>query len=409
MSQNTRSSQLETRTARLRLPIRRKVYTARIGPGVRLGYRRGATSGTWSVLVADGRGGASLRRFALADDFEEADNVSVLSYGQALDQARSIARGAAGGGKMITVAQALDAYALDLRARGADVRNARRPLAHLPPHLLAKPVALLTVAELRSWRDGLIEKMTPSSVGRTARPLAAALALAARSDPRIGNRDAWRVGLERLPDSERSRNVIIGEAEVLSIISAANAIDSAFGLLVETTAVTGSRPSQITRLVTADLQDDRPDPRLMMPSSLKGSGRKRRERRPVPITVGLGERLRQTAAGRTDDAPLLVRPDGLPWGASDHRRLVKRAVVAAGLDPSNVTIYALRHSSIVRQLVANVPVRIVAANHDTSVTMIEKTYSRFIADHSDSLVRRTLLDIAQPAGDDVVALTAFKP
>jgi hypothetical protein len=39
-------------------------------------------------------------------------------------------------------------------------------------------------------------------------------------------------------------------------------------------------------------------------------------------------------------------------------------------------MYALRHSSIVRQLLAGVPVRIVAAGHDTSVKMIEHTYSR---------------------------------
>ena len=42
------------------------------------------------------------------------------------------------------------------------------------------------------------------------------------------------------------------------------------------------------------------------------------------------------------------------------------AVAAAGLDPHEVTIYALRHSSIVRQLLAGVPVRVVAVNHDTS-------------------------------------------
>ena len=60
-----------------------------------------------------------------------------------------------------------------------------------------------------------------------------------------------------------------------------------------------------------------------------------------------------------------------------------------------MTPYALRHSSIVRMLLKNVPIRIVAALHDTSVTMIEKNYSRFITEHSDEVSRVALLD--QPA------------
>ena len=59
-----------------------------------------------------------------------------------------------------------------------------------------------------------------------------------------------------------------------------------------------------------------------------------------------------------------------------------------------MTIYALRHSSIVRQLLAGVPVRVVAANHDTSVVMIERNYSRYISDHADAVARAALLDTA---------------
>ena len=74
-----------------------------------------------------------------------------------------------------------------------------------------------------------------------------------------------------------------------------------------------------------------------------------------------------------------------------------------------MTIYALRHSSIVRQLLANVPVRIVAVNHDTSIAMIERTYSRFIADHSDVLARKALLDVSADELDEkVVPITAAR-
>lgn len=55
-------------------------------------------------------------------------------------------------------------------------------------------------------------------------------------------------------------------------------------------------------------------------------------------------------------------------------------------------MYALRHSNIVRHLLAGVPVRLVATAHDTSVVMNEKTYSHHIDDHADALVRGALLD-----------------
>jgi hypothetical protein len=65
------------------------------------------------------------------------------------------------------------------------------------------------------------------------------------------------------------------------------------------------------------------------------------------------------------------------------------------------TTYAFRHSSIVRALLLNVPIRLVAANHDTSVAKIEKTYSRFITTPGEALTRRALLDFAPPAADNV--------
>jgi len=80
------------------------------------------------------------------------------------------------------------------------------------------------------------------------------------------------------------------------------------------------------------------------------------------------------------------------------------AVTRVGLDPTKVTLSSLRHSSIVRALLAGVPARVVAAQHDTSVPMLERTYSAYILDHSDAVARRALLDTAQPAADNVVAL-----
>jgi hypothetical protein len=127
-------------------------------------------------------------------------------------------------------------------------------------------------------------------------------------------------------------------------------------------------------------------------------------RRPVPIPAGLAAKLSALAEARAVNAPLLVKPGGAPWKKSDHSRLFARAASAAGQDTAVVTMYALRHSSIVRQILAGVPIRVVAVNHDTSIAMLERTYSRFIGDQADALARIALLDTTEPPGANVVPL-----
>ena len=259
--------------------------------------------------------------------------------------------------------------------------------------------------ELRRWRDGLIAKgLKPASVNRSATSLRAALNLAAASDPRIVNANVWRSGLAAIPGATEARNVILTDAQVRAIVSAAYEKSDAWGLFVEVHAVTGARSSQVRALTVRDLQGDRNAPRLMMPSSRKGRGHRKVAYKPVPVPSALFERLRGAAAGRAEEAPLLLKHAGQPWGRADHTLPFKQTATRAGLDAAIVTIYALRHSSIVRQLVAGVPVRIVASGHDTSVEQIEATYSRYISDHSDVLVRRAIIDLDGPAGDNVVPL-----
>src|SRR5262245_17181290 len=117
MARSIRAASLETRTARLKLPVRRKSYTVRVAPGVRLGYRRTATAGTWSVVAADGKGGSWLKGFAAADDYENANGETVLDYWQAQSRARTLALGgreggapAAGDTRPATVGEALNSY-----------------------------------------------------------------------------------------------------------------------------------------------------------------------------------------------------------------------------------------------------------------------------------------------------------
>ncbi|WP_018317325.1 site-specific integrase [Bradyrhizobium sp. WSM2793] len=416
MARKVRNSALESRSARLKMQVRRKPYPGpSLARGVSLLYRRNRTNGAWVVKSSNGHGAYWTKRIADADDFADSDGKDVMTFFQAQDAAKRLACGDHGTGDNapVTVDGALTAYEADLKARSANPYNAQWPRVHLTSVLLAKPVALLTSNELQKWRDGLLTKIAPSTINRLCGCLCAALEVAAQHDQRIQNKRAWDVGLAGLPDAQEARNVVLSDQKVREFVVTAYGLDDKLGLLTDMLAITGARPSQAVRLRVADLHAHPVRPKLSMPKSAKGGGRNRAkkkvERYSVPITAQLATKLKETAKGRDGDAPLLLQSDGSPWGdnpGQTYHRQIDKIVTAIGLDPAVVTIYALRHSSIVRMLLQNIPIRLVASLHNTSVAMIERTYSKFITEHGDDISRKALLQSEPASSNNIVALAS---
>src|SRR5262245_19804460 len=405
MARRLRSPTLETRTARLKLKVRRRPYFVSVAAGISLGYRRNLGAGSWLVRCADGKGGAWTQVFATADDFEDAGGDRVTDFWAAQTRARELVRGkAADVNKPVTLEQALADYERDLAMRGGLIAQVQRVRRQLTPALLARPVALLTMRELRHWRDGeLARGLASASVTRACKTFQACLNYIAKLDPSIANHAAWKHGLEALPDSHRPRiDAVLTDDEVRAVVVACYTEADRLGLLVEVMAVTGCRPVQAARLRVGDLRTDG----VMLPRSAKGRGHKRVDRRAMPLPPSLLAKLQDAASDRPADAPLLQRPDGQAWqsGRSDHSRPFERALKDAGL--SKVVPYALRHSSIVRMLARGVAARTVADVHDTSLQMLERSYAKYIADYSDTVVRAAQIDLAGEPVDMVVPLVA---
>jgi integrase len=268
--------------------------------------------------------------------------------------------------------------------------------------LANKLVASSLSDDLSEFRDALAAKgLKSATIDRINRSFKAALNLAADNDERVTRRP-WRTALKPIGGEEAgARNVILDNEDRKALRGAACRDSNEFGLLIDILDETGARPSQVVRLTAEDVQADLIDrrtgrrlPRLMMPVSRKGGGKRQARSIPVPINPELANRLR----GRT--GLLLKRADGTPWAAVNLTHYFTRAMEGVGFNNSSkVTMYALRHTSIVRQLLANVPVRVVAAMHDTSIVMIERNYSKFIADYADELARAAL-----PRPPEVVSL-----
>jgi integrase len=378
-------------------------------------FRRNKGNGTWVLKASNGRGKYWTKAIAEADDFDESNGKTILTFFEVQEVAKKLALGEDGSPETapLNVDGALTTYRTDLISRNANPYNAEWPRVHLTATLLAKPIPLLGATELKKWRDSLLGKMAPSTINRLGRCLCAALAQAAQHDRRIKNRDAWEIGLAVLPDAQEARNVVLKDYKVSEFVATAYGLDDKLGLLVDTLAVTGARPSQPVRLRVEDLIDDDPTgPKLMMPKSGKGGGRNRSqkkvERYSIPITTDLAAKLRAAAKGRPDRAPLLLQRDGNPWGdnpGQNYHRQIDKVVTTIGLDPEEVTIYALRHSSIVRMLLKSIPPRLIAALHNTSVAIIEKHYSKYITEYSDDISRQALLQHRPPpSADNVVQM-----
>ena len=416
MARKVSFSALESRSARLRLKIRRRPYSGpSLARGILLLYRRNKTNGTWVLKVSDGHGAYWTKAFALADDFEDADGKNVLTFYQAQDQAKKLARGDDGSADSapITVDGALNAYKTDLTARSANPYNAEWPRVHLTSALLSKPVALLAATELKKWRDGLLGTMAPSTINRLCGCLCAALEQAAQHDKRIQNRDAWEIGLAGLPNAQEARNVILSDDKVREFVAAAYGLDDKFGLLTDTLAVTGARPSQAVRLRVEDLHDHPVRPKLMMPKSAKG-GDRNRSREKARALFGADHRAAGGQAESGGQGP--CRPCAAaaarrrqPLGRQSGRKLSSRG--QARSSPPSAPILTRRCTRsgirrIVRMLLRNVPIRLVASLHNTSVAMIEKHYSKYITEHTDDISRHALLQYEPEIGDNIVVLAS---
>ncbi|MGY2053078.1 tyrosine-type recombinase/integrase [Methylobacterium sp. JK268] len=435
MAKRVRDAVLDSPTARAKLKAQPKPYFRAIDRGLHLGYRKGKSGGTWLARRYLGKERYSTEALGRADDRQAANGTTVLTFHQAQDRARQKVREAeeaqriAAFGPAITVRDAVVAYieareTKESRAKGG-VGLIRDTRSRLTKHVLSdaalagKPLPALTTDDLQTWRGRVAGRLTEGTVRRAVNDFRAALnAAASRYAAQLPGSmsDIIRNGLAATSSTApvaRERQILT-DADVRRIVAAANEVDAAgdwegdLARLVLALAATGARFSQIQRMTVADVQTVQF--RLMVPVSRKGRGQKQTSHVPVRVAPDVIAALRPATAGRRGTDRLLMRPrwqmirigasrkvGRVPWcSASEMREPWAAIVERAGL-PADLVPYALRHSSIVRGLRANLPVRLVAALHDTSSAMIEAHYSAFIVTALDELAALAAVSLVTPA------------
>lgn len=446
MAKALSETRIAGRSERKRLPISDAPYWRGIDPEVHLGYRKGKRGGVWLVRWRAGAGYRQRKLGTADDELSEGTldfDAAVKAARQVVEEERLRERAEAQG-PLLTVRAAVEAY-MDIRdarereRRGREVRSDAR--GRLEKYLTGRPargrrsaiegvalaeVALHTLAEsdLLAWRATLPATLKRTTKQRLVNDLKASLNEAYASNRcrlpstfsatvKYGLRDAGQQ--DDGSDSVARENQILSDAQVAKLISAARTIDEAgdwqgdLFRLVVLMAATGARFSQIARMRVADVQVE--SSRVLVPASRKGKGAKNLHT-PVPVGSDVLKALEPATAGRQPTATLLERwrskqvPGSIRWEPvergpwqtpSEIVRPWGQIRAEAGL--SEAIPYSLRHSSIVRCIKANLPIRLVAALHDTSVAMIERHYGRFIADGLEELAARAVVQLVQSAAE----------
>lgn len=389
MARKVRSSRLENRTGRLKLPIARKPIFERVGPGLSLGYRRNQTAGTWVLRIADGQGGASTLAIGRADDYDEADGVNFLTFWQAQEKAKLVARKGKDQSKPLTVRDAAETYLAWLEAKNprtaADTRG--RLEKHFLPKFGAKLVSSLTKTMLDGWLSGLVgvspdpEKVRRSkdSANRVLTMVKALLNHAIR-DPANGISDdsAWR-HVRPFQGVSKSREIRFTEEEVRRLVDSAP--DKATKNLLTGAFLTGARYGELIEARVSHFDERAQTLRVNVGKT--GA-------RTIILQSSASKFMSDLVVDRASGEFLFVRINGSRWKRSDQTRPIKEALVKAGL-PEEGSIYALRHTYISQAIEGGVPLNIIAENCGTSVRMIEKTYAKILAEK-----RRNFIESGAP-------------
>lgn len=421
---------IDTPAKRLRLAPRRNPYWQSIAGGrggVSLGYRRSERgAGAWiAKTVAQGK--RAEERIGEADDVPGVGGVDYkTAVAQALEWSsrQHLAFEAQAKAKEVpskpTVRTAVEAY-IEMREK-LSARHGRNARGRLTKHVLANArladtlLSRLSAGDLEVWRDGL-EELAPATVNRLVNDFRAALngaAITHRRQLPAHFISEIRVGTKRIEETDVARRQILQDEQIVALVSAAFEADETgdFGRLVTLLAASGARHSQVVRVLIGGFQHNQQ--RVFVPSSRKGRGRAERPPIAVQLSAEVCHRLEAGVGARGPDEFLLTRWHWSRKGRSQWERVERRGwgpqyeanrywpdTVRIANDngakvPCDTVMYAFRHSSIVRGLRANLPIRLVAALHDTSVEMIEKHYSAYIVDATEELARRAALTLPPP-------------
>jgi integrase len=405
MGRRVKNTNLDTRTARLKLKPRPKPYWSAVERGLHLGYRRPGQpiGGAWIVRHYLGGEKYDEEGIGVADDYTDADGIACLDFWQAQAKARERwkARALAGSESApYTVAAAIADYLVHIEHEGKSVRDAKARLdAHVLPPLGHIEMSALTTDVLRRWLKALAAAAARKRTKRgaeqaykdapegddmrkrraTANRIFAALRAAlnlAHNEGKAPNADVWR-RVKPFPNASGTRVRYLTEAEASRLLNAC-ALD--FRDIVRAGLETGARYSELGRLRVEDFNPDTGT--LAIRESKSGKPRH------IVLTNEGRAFFEQICAGRGCNDVMLPRANGAPWGTSHQLRPIAEACKRARISPP-ITFHELRHTWASLAVMNGVPLLVAAKNLGHADTrMIEKHYGHLAQSYITDEIRK---------------------
>lgn len=413
MARSVRSSELETRTNRLKLPRSKEPYWTKIAKGLFVGYYRGK-SGTW--LARQHVGGTKYAREPLgnADDFNEADGIETLNFFQAQERARAWAAGRvlaerAGADPNYTTEQAFADYlaekALDETRTPDSMKTFSGSVKQVAADWRGRKVADVTHVHVKEWHRQLAR--TPKRV-RTRMGEPRRYFLASANDPEqirrrksTANRllsyfkaamnHAWREGKVASDDGwrrvkpfagvEEAKPHFFDEEQLPRFLAAARAwpADKKFYELIRGGLLCGARWGGL-----ADMRVGAYSSATRKVSVIE----KGRRQRFIPLSDEGVEFFEGLTAGRDPNDWMFKKSSGGQWKRNHQAKPMLWASQRAKIVPA-ATFHTTRHTYAARLINNGASLEIVAellGHSDTRIT--KKHYAHLMQDYVAEQLRK---------------------
>ncbi len=419
MARMKRDSTLETREGRKKLKQQTNPYWKPLHRNGHIGYRKGKNSRTWYARYKNEgtNTGYKTATIGKADDFEDANGMTVLSYREAQQQAlewfKEIELQRAGhlpSGKY-TVKDAINDYGDWYMAhRKSWDKTALQIEAHILPVLGEIELSRLTTHMIRDWHQKIAEtpprrrtskysehqnlgalnnedarRKRKSTANRILTILKAALNKA-YEEGKISSDDAWR-RVKPFKSVENAKIRYLTQDEIKRII---NATIPEFRPMVQAAIYTGCRYGELCSLTLADCNLETGT--LRIASSKSGK----------PRHVILNDEAQaffgqHTLPLQNSDDLVFSRRNGEVWGRSHQTRRLKEASEAARINPA-VSFHILRHTHASQLAMAGVPMAVIAEQLGNSAAICEKHYAHVAPSYVADTIRSNFpkLEIDSP-------------
>ncbi len=415
MAKTRKDARIQSPSSRVSLARRTEPYWLSISKGLAVGYRKGQTGGTWIARHFATETGRRFESLGLADDYINADGLSVLSFDQAQEKAREwlkrLAQSDAGvASGPYKVAQLMADYLKDRQeTRRKDLSHTVYTInRHINPALGNIDVSKLTRNTVEKWRRSLVkaDASDPESMRKqqaTANRIFAILKAALNygyqhEDNRIATKAAWeKIKPYRKTDAPKIRFISIEECKRLIEVCPVD-----FRQMVRAALYTGCRYNEVAELKVNAFH--------AASNTIHIAKSKNGNMRNIALTDEGTSFFESVTAGKADDEYIFThafgRHEGEKWGHSQQTYWMNQACKDANIEPA-ISFHILRHTYSSQLAMNNTPMAVIAKQLGHSDTrMTERHYAHLGDSYVADLVRANLPSFGFDSGLTLVKRSA---